>query len=138
MNIQIELVESNYDKLKQTAQRHIDAGSGETLEEAFERILSGKNIGKTEKSRILAVKEGLIDGTISREAKAYDKEGKLKRLGKAEVMRLYKTIEEREKAETLRKMVEEMPDNYDLITERYEFNEMLDFLRKGGRHSNRR
>lgn len=128
MNIQIELVESNDDKLKQTAQRHIDAGSGETLEEALERILSGKNISETDQSRIMAVKEGLIDGTISREAKAYNKEGKLKRLGKAEVMRLYKTIEEREKKETLRKMVEEMPSNYWLVDNDEDFHSMEETL----------
>ena len=130
MNVKIELNDSPSDNLRQSAQRHIDAGAGESLEEAFERILGGKNISETDRRRILAVKEALIEGTIARESKAYNKQGVLKRLGKAEVMRLYKTIEEREKAETLRKMVEEMPDNYDLITERYELNEWLDFLRE--------
>lgn len=130
MNVKIELNDSPSDNLRQSAQRHIDAGAGESLEEAFERILGGKNISETDRRRILAVKEALIEGTIARESKAYNKQGVLKRLGKAEVMRLYKTIEEREKSETLRKMVEEMPSNYDLITERYELNEWLDFLRE--------
>lgn len=117
MYVKIELNDSPSDNLRQSAQRHIDAGAGESLEEAFERILGGKNISDTDRRRILAVKEALIDGSIARESKAYNKEGVLKRLGKAEVIRLYKTIEEREKAETLRKMVEEMPSNYVLVND---------------------
>ena len=128
MNVKIELNDSPSDNLRQSAQRHIDAGAGESLEEAFERILGGKNISETDRRRILAVKEALIDGTIVRESKAYNKQGVLKRLGKAEVMRLYKTIEEREKAETLRKMVEEMPDNYVLVNDEEVFNGMLEAL----------
>src|SRR5699024_5290598 len=128
MNVKIELNDSPSDNLRQSAQRHIDAGAGESLEEAFERILGGKNISDTDRRRILAVKEALIDGSIARESKAYNKEGVLKRLGKAEVMRLYKTIEEREKAETLRKMVEEMPSNYVLVNDEDVFNGMLEAL----------
>ena len=128
MNVKIELNDSPSDNLRQSAQRHIDAGAGESLEEAFERILGGKNISDTDRRRILAVKEALIDGSIARESKAYNKEGVLKRLGKAEVMRSYKTIEEREKAETLRKMVEEMPDNYWLVDNDEDFHSMEETL----------
>ena len=128
MNVKIELNDSPSDNLRQSAQRHIDAGAGESLEEAFERILGGKNISETDRQRILAVKEALIEGTIARESKAYNKHGVLKRLGKAEVMRLYKTIEEREKAETLRKMVEEMPSNYVLVDSMDVFNAMINDL----------
>lgn len=128
MNVKIELNDSPSDNLRQSAQRHIDAGAGESLEEAFERILGGKNISETDRRRILAVKEALIEGTIARESKAYNKQGVLKRLGKAEVMRLYKTIEEREKAETLRKMVEEMPSNYVLVDSMDVFNTMINDL----------
>src|SRR5699024_7654100 len=43
-------------------------------------------------------------------------------------MRLYKTIEEREKAETLRKMVEEMPSNYWLVDNDEDFHSMEETL----------
>src|SRR5699024_9509394 len=128
MNVKIELNDSPSDNLRQSAQRHIDAGAGESLEETFARILGGKNISETDRRRILAVKEAQIEGTIARESKAYNQQGVLKRLGQAEVKRLYKTIEEREKAETLRTMVEEMPSNYVLVNDEDEFNGMLDAL----------
>ena len=115
MNVKIELNDSPSDNLRQSAQRHIDAGAGESLEEAFERILGGKNISDTDRRRILAVRESLIDGSIARESKAYNKEGVLKRLGKAEVIRLYKLIEREILEQKQLDMVANTPSNYELV-----------------------
>ena len=60
MNVKIELNDSPSDNLRQSAQRHIDAGAGESLEEAFERILGGKNISETDRRRILADRKSVV------------------------------------------------------------------------------
>ncbi|UBH21923.1 hypothetical protein LAU42_09110 [Macrococcus armenti] len=114
MNVKIELNESKSSALQEAAKRHIDAGAGETLEEAFSRILSAKTVSETDKQRILTVKQALEDGEITREQKAYEKGRKL---SKAEVLRLYKIVEERQQERILNEMKDRMPDNYRLITD---------------------
>lgn len=113
MNVKIELNESS-SNLISASKTAIDAGAGETLEEAFSRILSAKTVSDTDRKRILAVKEALEEGEITREQKAYEKGRKL---SKAEVLRLYKIVEERSQERILNEMKESMPDNYRLITD---------------------
>lgn len=117
MNIKIKLNDDSASEanVAKAAKSRIDAGAGETLEEAFSRILSSKSVNDSVKSRMLAVKEALESGDISRESSAYKKDGSLKRFGKAEAERLYKILEEREKKRVLQEMKETMPDNYHLI-----------------------
>lgn len=113
MNVKIELNESS-SNLINASKIAVDAGAGETLEEAFSRILSAKTVSDTDRKRILAVKEALEEGEITREQKAYEKGRKL---SKAEVLRLYKIVEERSQERILNEMKESMPDNYRLITD---------------------
>lgn len=86
------------------------ASANETMDEAWERILSMKN-SDTDAQRLREVKSAMATGDIGREPNAKGK------FSKAEALRLYKTLAERKKADTLRKMVEETPDNYVLVTD---------------------
>lgn len=85
----------------------------ETLEEAWARILAMKNSDK-DSEKLLAVKRAMEAGEIGREPVAEGK--KQKRFSKAEALRMYKVLVERKREETLRKMVENTPANYELIT----------------------
>lgn len=125
MNVKIELNESKSSALQEAAKKHIDAGAGETLEEAFSRILSAKTVSETDKQRILTVKQALEDGEITREQKAYEKGRKL---SKAEVLRLYKIIEERQQERILNEMKDSMPSNYRLITDEEGLADALNVL----------
>src|SRR5699024_2044220 len=49
-----------------------------------------------------------------------------KRFSKAEALRLHKVLSEQQKAELLRKMVEEMPSNYRLVLTEQEFESMVE------------
>lgn len=125
MNVKIELNESKSSALQEAAKRHIDAGAGETLEEAFSRILSAKTVSETDKQRILTVKQALEDGEITREQKAYEKGRKL---SKAEVLRLYKIVEERQQERILNEMKDSMPSRYRLITDEEDLADALNVL----------
>lgn len=97
----------------------------ETLEDAWVRILSMKN-SDTDAERLRAVKQAMNDGVIGREPVA---EGKRQgKFSKAEALRLYRILDANKQADRLRKMVEDMPDNYRLITEMTEFERFLRIL----------
>lgn len=125
MRVSIELNDSKSSNLEVAAKRAVDAGAGETLDEAFSRILSGKNISATDRGRIERVQAALEDGLITREQKAYEKGRKL---SKAEVLRLYKVLEIKRQQETLERMKAEMPDNYVLVTDNEVFDDMIRWL----------
>lgn len=73
--------------------------------------------------RLREVKQAMDDGEIGRE------EGSAgKRFSKAEALRLWRVLYEKKAEERLRKMVEETPDNYRLITDKPEFERMLSEL----------
>lgn len=83
--------------------------ANETVDESWTRILAMKNSdGDLEKLR--AVKSAMETGVIGRHPSDAGK-----RFSKAEAMRLYTDLQERNKAETLRRMVENTPKNYFLI-----------------------
>lgn len=125
MRVSIELNDSKPSNLAAAAKRAIDAGAGETLDEAFSRILAGKNISATDRGRIESVHVALTDGKITREQKAYEKGRKL---SKAEVLRLYKVLEVKQQKETLERMKAEMPANYVLVTDSESLVDMLRWL----------
>lgn len=85
----------------------------ETMAEAWARILAGKS-SATDLKRLMAVKRAMDKGDIGREPIAEGK--KPKKFSKAEALRLYAQLAESLKAERLSKLVEEMPENYRLIT----------------------
>lgn len=89
----------------------------ETLEEAWVRIKKSKAYmkGGLDKQRLDAVHDAMMAGDLGREPVAPGK--KQKKFSAAEALRLYKVLAERNREATLRKMVEETPDNYELITD---------------------
>jgi DNA polymerase I len=89
----------------------------ETLEEAWQRIKQSKAYtkGGLDKQRLDAVYEAMMTGTIGREPVEHGK--KQKKFSAAEAMRLWKVVNDLKREETLRRMVEETPDNYELITD---------------------
>src|SRR5690625_3323283 len=94
----------------------------ETMDEAWARILAMKNSTSDER-RLLAVKQAMEKGIIGREPGSAGK-----RFSKAEALRLWAELEELERRNRLKELVDNMPDNYRLITSSDEFSAMLDKL----------
>lgn len=96
-----------YQRVKDAAKRK--KAAEETLEDAWTRILAMKN-SDADREKLLTVKCAMETGATGRHPS-----GVGKRFSKAEALRLYTELQERRKAETLQKMVDEMPTNYFLI-----------------------
>jgi DNA polymerase-1 len=105
----------------QTAAKRKKAAS-ETLEEAWQRILSMKN-SEADQRKLLEVKAAMESGVIGR-----DPASLAKRFSKAEALRLHKKLVEIKREETLRNMVENTPENYWLITDEAKLDEFLAIL----------
>ncbi|MCG5252587.1 DNA polymerase [Brevibacillus agri] len=82
--------------------------AAETIEQAWERILSMKN-SPTDQERLLAVKHAMESGILG----GYPTDGK--RFSKAEALRLWAELNERQRGEKLAEMVRNTPANYRLI-----------------------
>lgn len=95
----------------------------ETMDEAWARLFSMKN-SEADARRLREVKDAMDSGKIGREA-----ESASKRFSKAEALRLWRVLDEKRAEERLRKMVEETPDNYWLITDEYKLEEFLAILK---------
>ncbi|WP_249260790.1 DNA polymerase [Virgibacillus pantothenticus] len=99
-------------KAKAAAERKKSAN--ETIEEAWQRIFAMKNSEK-DAERLRKVKAYMDAGELGREPVPQGKrQGKF---SKAEALRLYKTIAEREKAKKLQELVDSTPENYALVTD---------------------
>lgn len=98
--------------------------ANETLEEAWERILSSKGVQSSQAklNRMKAVKEAMDAGEIGREPGAKGK------FSAAEAERLYNVIKEQKREERLREMVDSLTDNYWLITDEDRLDEFLSIL----------
>ncbi|MDH5159862.1 DNA polymerase [Heyndrickxia oleronia] len=94
----------------------------ETIDEAWQRILSMKN-SDADQRKLLEVKTAMQAGTIGRSPA-----DAAKRFSKAEALRLHKQLAEQQREETLRRMVEETPTNYELITTERQFQTLLTVL----------
>ncbi|MGF7045735.1 DNA polymerase-1 [Paenibacillus sp. DS2015] len=94
--------------MKDAIQRKKDAT--ETVEDAWLRIIAMKN-SDIDHERLLAVKGAMATGAIGRHPS-----GVGKRFSKAEALRMWADLKEMTRADTLRRMVDEMPVNYELIT----------------------
>lgn len=100
----------------------------ETLDEAWTRILSMKNTD-ADRKKLLEVKRAMDKGEIARlPSDRVDRRGKPKKFSKAEALRLYNVLEKEKQAKRLRQMVEEMPENYWLITDEEKLDEFLSIL----------
>lgn len=109
--IKIQAESSAKERIKSAEKRKMMAS--ESMEESWERIFSLKN-SATDAERLRAVKEAMEEGRIGREPVA---EGKRQgKFSKAEALRLYRKLADMKREETLRKMVDTTPDNYELIT----------------------
>src|SRR5690606_39724007 len=80
------------------------------MDDAWRRILAMKN-SDADRNKLLEVKAAMAEGLIGREPSSATK-----RFSKAEALRLYTQLRERQREDTLRRMVEETPANYQLIT----------------------
>src|SRR5699024_10004577 len=83
--------------------------NSETTDEAWARILAMKNSGPDER-RLKEVKAAVDAGKIGREPESAGR-----RFSKAEALRLHSHLMKQERENTLRKLVENTPDNYKLI-----------------------
>lgn len=91
----------------------------ESIDEAWARILAMKN-SDTDQAKLIEVQAAMTAGLIGREPASA-----AKRFSKAEALRLHKALAEAKREETLRKMVDETPSNYELITTERQFRELL-------------
>src|SRR5699024_12389288 len=87
-----------------------------------EGICGGESGGPND-GGVREVKQAMIDGRIGR-----DPENANKRFSKAEALRMWRVLDEQNAKERLRKMVEETPDNYRLITDEVRVEWMLSDL----------
>src|SRR5690625_489475 len=100
----------------------------ERMDEAWERIFAMKNI-KADERRLKAVKQAMDAGEIGRDPdEMYNARGNLKRFSKAEALRLWPVLEERERDKRLGKLVGSMPDNYKLVLSKKELTEAIEVL----------
>lgn len=112
--------------IKAATKRKADAN--ESMEDAWLRIFESK-LTDADKRKLVEVKRAMESGAIGRlPEERVNKNGSPKRFSKAEALRLYTQLRERQREETLRKMVEEMPSNYWLITDEERLDEFLDIL----------
>lgn len=106
--------------LKSAAERKSSAT--ETLEDAWERVLSLKN-SDADREKLLAVRRAMTEGRIGR-----DPQDAHKRLSKKECLRLYAQMLDQERQRIIDEMVANIPDNYVLITDEPTFEQFLQTL----------
>lgn len=92
----------------------------ETLEEAWQRILSMKN-SEPDQKRLLAVREAMLVGKIGRDPAAAKK-----RFSKAEALRLYQELALLERDAKIAELVANMPSNFVLVTNEQQLREIVD------------
>src|SRR5690554_1508867 len=73
--------------------------------------------------RLNEVRAAMAEGLIGREPSVVSK-----RFSKAEALRLHRVLVEKQREETLRKMVEDTPDNYWLITDESQLKQLVEEL----------
>lgn len=94
----------------------------ESMEDAWQRVLATK-LSDADRAKLLRVKAALEAGKIGRHA---DKLAK--RFSKAEAQALYRDLVEVERESTLKQMVANTPDNYVMVRDYAELDEMIDVL----------
>jgi DNA polymerase I len=94
----------------------------ETLDEAWQRIFAMKNT-PADIERLREVKRAMDAGVIGRHPQDAPK-----RFSKAEALRLWRELAERQREQKIRELVEKTPANYRLITNEASFLALLDAL----------
>jgi DNA polymerase I len=99
------------------------AKANESLEDAWVRILSMKN-SESDQAKLIEVKNAFNSGAAGRLPEDCGK-----RFSKAEALRIWKVLAESQREEKLRKLVEETPANYRLITDAATLESVVEDLR---------
>lgn len=98
------------------------------MDEAWARIFTSK-LTDSGRTRLTAVKDAMASGKLGRDpADSVNKAGKPKRFSKAEAMRVWRVLDAQLAKERLRQMVDNMPSNYELITDKPAFERFLKIL----------
>lgn len=96
------------------AQERIDQ-LHDAIMDAWRNISKMKN-SVADKQKLKRVYEAMMAGEISRDPEdAIDKRGKVKAFSKAEALRLYAKLEQRDRERKIAELIEKMPQNYELI-----------------------
>lgn len=94
----------------------------------WDRIMAMKN-SKTDNERLQRTRDAMDRGVIERDpADSIDKKGNVKKFSKAEALRLFAKLVVIERESTLKRMVEEMPDNYVMITDIESLREIVSVI----------
>ncbi|MEK3813098.1 DNA polymerase [Bacillus sp. FSL R7-0685] len=116
------------DAVQATAKRKAKAKTAEPIEESWRKIFAMK-LSDVDRKRLTEVKAAMDAGKLARDpADCVNKAGNPKAFSKAEALRLWKFLQEAQREETLRQMVENTPDNYELITTEERFQALIDAL----------
>nr|WEY98922.1 DNA polymerase [Bacillus subtilis] len=116
------------DAVQATAKRKAKAKTAEPIEESWRKIFAMK-LSDADRKRLTEVKAAMDAGKLARDpADCVNKAGNPKAFSKAEALRLWKSLQEAQREETLRQMVENTPDNYELITTEERFQALIDAL----------
>jgi DNA polymerase I len=108
-------------RVKQASERKVAAV--ETVEESWARIYKMK-LSDTDRQRITEVKSAMEAGKIGRSPADVNK-----KFSKSEALKIYQSLKEMKREDTLREMVENTPGNYWLITDEEKFEEFLTILK---------
>lgn len=92
----------------------------ETLDEAWARIMAMKN-SETDRQRLAEVKEAMASGVIGRHPADIGR-----RFSKAEALRLYKELAEKQREGKIAALVAKTPANYVLVDTREKLQQMAD------------
>lgn len=96
------------ERVKQAVERK--QAATETMAEAWRRIFAMKN-SDADRRKLTEVRDAMARGVVGRHPADV-----AKRFSKAEALRLWAELQELKREETLRRMVDELPANYELIT----------------------
>ncbi|MFT4413235.1 DNA polymerase [Fredinandcohnia humi] len=95
--------------------------SKETIEQAWERVLSLAGNTEADLQKLYAVKRAFEEGKVGRDSD--------KRFSKAEALRMWQQLQEIERDEKLEKLVAETPDNYILVQTEKQLNKLVQDLK---------
>jgi len=128
LNLKLSLTtDSNATERARQANERRNVAS-ESLADAWRRIFAMK-LTESDRRKLTEVKEAMDAGLIGRNPQdCVTKSGRPKAFSKAEALRLWQDLQERKREETLRRMVEETPSNYKLITTDEQFQALLNEL----------
>lgn len=102
------------------------AAASESMEDAWRRIAAMNNTD-ADKAKLREVHAAFEAGELGRDpADMFDKKGKTKKFSKAEALRLWHVLNERNRAAKIQEMIDAIPDNYELIQTK---DHLADFIK---------